>query len=400
MMRNDSSARRQSARLHDQPGNAAARPPRVIAVTGSAGKTTTAWLTAAVLAEGGLAVGVLSDLGCLGPTDAAPIAADYSSPIWLATWLKRLTAAGCTHAVVEVDSRMLAEGVLGDLPVDTVVVTNLGSRRRNGRRNERAITAEFVATLGSAGCLVSGCNATGEAVLRRRLPVDADCITAGLAAESDVRATAVEGSLFGRTVLASWGGQIMPLSLDPPVVPFVRDSLMAAAVGVRYGVPLEVAVRGIESAGGVPGRMERLNRGHDAAVFIDAPSSRHALAATLGSLRRLTSGRLVVIAEEPLVNRLGGGHFGPLVARHCDACVIAPTSVLADDPADADVAAYARIDRLLDSLGAGDCGLVLGGVGGRTRPSRPLGGRFPLATLVDAWLQIAEPSPANRRRAA
>ena len=192
----------------------------------------------------------------------------------------------------------------------------------------------------------------------------------------------------------------MPLSLDTPVVPFVRDCLLAAAVGVRYGVPLEVGVRGIESVGPAPGRVERIDRGQETPLFIDAPTSRHALAATLASLRRLTRGRLAVIAEEPLVAHLGGDAFGPLVARHCDACVVAPTSVLADDPADTDLAAYARIDRLLGSLGPDDCGVVLGGSGGDDTSPGP-GRRFPLATLLEAWLQIAQaPVELPPRRAA
>jgi UDP-N-acetylmuramoyl-L-alanyl-D-glutamate--2,6-diaminopimelate ligase len=398
MWRN-ASARRGADRAPEHHAAASPRLPRVIAVAGTSGKTTTAWLTAAVLAEAGLAVGVLSDLGCLGPEDDAPIPADYSSPIWFATWLARLAAAGCSHAVVEIGGRMLAEGGLAGVPLDTLAVTNVAPTRRGLSRIHHGFDAELVAMLGAGGCLVSGCDVGGETLLRRRLPAGADLITAGLAAGCDVRATAVEGSLFGRTVLASCRGQTVPLSLDCPVVPFVRDSLLAAAVGARYGVPLEVAVRGIESAGAVPGRVERIDRGHEMAIFIDAPSSRHALAATLGSLRRLTAGRLVVLAEEPLVARLGGGHFGPLVARHCDACVVAPPSVLAEDPADADVAAYARIDRLLGSLGAGDCGLVLGGKGGRSTPPGRRG-RFPLAMLVDAWLQLAEPVSIDRRRAA
>jgi UDP-N-acetylmuramoyl-L-alanyl-D-glutamate--2,6-diaminopimelate ligase len=399
MMRRESSARRGTDRRPEQSPAAVAPLPRVIAVTGTSGKTTTAWLTAAVLAEGGHATGVLSDLGCLGPEDDAPIVADYAAPIWFTTWLARLAAAGCSHAVVEVSDRMLVEGVLADVPLDTVVITNLdrtGRHPRSRRHRDQAVKAGLVSMLTAGGCLVSGCDPAGQATLRSRLPAGADVITAGLAAACDVKATAVEGSLFGRTVLASCRGQIVPLSLDTPVVPFVRDSLLAAAVGSRYGVSLEAAVRGIESAGPVPGRVERIDRGHEAAIFLDAPTSRHALAATLGSLRRLTAGRLVVLAEEPLVARLGGGHFGPLVARHCDGCVIAPTSVLAEDPAAADVAAYARIDRLLGSLGAGDCGLVLGG-GGRTTPP---GRRCPLAMLVDAWLQLAEPAPTGQRHAA
>lgn len=377
-----------------------ARPPRLIAVTGTSGKTTTTWLTAAVLAEAGLQVGVLSDLGCLGPDDPSPVIADYGSPRRLAGWIARLADAGCSHAVVEVTPRMLSERTLATTACDTVVVTNLPAGRDRVSRATRARTADLLTRLGPGGCLVGGCHAAAHARLRSQLPAGVDCIRAGLAADCDVRATPVEKNLFGRTVLTSWGGHVVPLSLDTPVVPIVRDSLLAIAVGGRYGVSLEVATRGVESAGTVPGRVERLDYGQEAALFVDSPSSAHALAATLASLRRLTSGRLVVIAEQPVVARLGGGSFGPLVARHCDASVVAPTSVLTDDPAESDVAAYARIDRLLDSLTAGDCGLVLGGLDPRGRPDgQP--GRFPLATLVDAWLQIAAaPAEARHRPAA
>jgi len=390
-----------SGRLHQAFAGHPSRRLRLIAITGTSGKTTTAWLAAAALAEAGLQVGVLSDLGCLGPQDDAPAAADYASPNGFASWLSRLVAAGCTHAVVEFSSRMLADGVAAGIESDTVVVTNLAAahlHEHGTRRAYQAVKAGLVGTLRRGGCLVSGCDPAGETLLRSRLPAGTDCLTAGLSADRDLRASPVEGSLFGRTVLASCGGQLVPLSLDTPVVPFVRDSLLAAAVAVRYGVPLEVAVRGIESAGAVPGRVERIDRGQDAALFLDAPTSRHALAATLASLRRLTRGRLVVIAEEPLVARLGGSDFGPLVARHCDGCVVAPVSVLADEPADADLAAYARIDRLLGSLEAGDCGLVLGGGGRHDLPPATPAARFPLASLVDAWLQIAQPTGDGGRR--
>jgi UDP-N-acetylmuramoyl-L-alanyl-D-glutamate--2,6-diaminopimelate ligase len=376
------------------------RQMRVIAITGTSGKTTTAWLTASVLAEAGLRVGVLSDLGYLGPEDLSPTAANYRTPDGLPHWLGRLSADGCTHAVVEVSRQLLAARALAGVAVDTVVVTNLPTPRPGGLgRHQMALagTARAAATLGAEGCLVSGCDAAGRATLESNLPPDATLITAGLTERSAVRATAVEGGLFGRTVLASWGGQTMPLSLDTPTVPFVRDSLLAIAVGGRYGVSLPACGRGVEAAGNVPGRMERLDRGQDAAVFIDSPTSRHALAATLASLRRLTPGRLVVIAEEPFVARFGGGGFGPLIARHADASIVAPATVLADEPGEEDVAAYARIDRLLDSLRADDCCLLLGRASPRRRPSS----HFPLVSLVDAWLQLAlDPSDPCRRQAA
>jgi UDP-N-acetylmuramyl tripeptide synthase len=371
---------------------------RVVAVAGTSGKTTTTWLTAAVLAEAGLRVGVISDLGLLGPDDALPSPGSVRRPEQLAAGLARLQLSGCTHAVVEVSDRMLAAGGLASVPCDTVVVTNRNSKRRDPSGSGRP--DHVIATIAAHGCLVSGVAGERLESLCRLLPDSARCITAGLAAESDVRATAVEGSLFGRTVLASWGGQTMPLTVDTPVVSFVRDSLLAIAVGARYRVPLASAVRAIESTGCVPGRMERLDRGQETPMFIDAPTSGHALAATLASLRRLTPGRLAVIAEEPTVARIGGGRFGPLVARHCDACVVAPASVLDDDAGNEELAAYARIDRLLESLGPDDCLLALGGLPGGRGP-RPPAGRFPLAMLVDGWLQLAnEPTAAAYRRAA
>jgi UDP-N-acetylmuramoyl-L-alanyl-D-glutamate--2,6-diaminopimelate ligase len=375
------------------------RRMRVIAVAGTSGKTTTAWLTAAVLAEAGLNVGVISDLGCLGPDDDQPVMSRAASPRRFGDWLARLAAAGCSHAVVELAGRMTARSLPADLAFDTVVVTNLAGRRpaleRSGKSG-RSLAVRAVRSLRPDGVLVTGCAPDRTDQLARQLPSGCHLTTTGLADDCDVWATAVEGGLFGRTVVVSSGRQMTPLAVGTPTVSFVRDSLLAAAVGNRHGIPLDVAIRGIESAGTVPGRMERLDFGQDTPLFLDGPTSGHALGATLASLRRLTRGRLVVMAEEPLVNRIGAGHFQALADRHADACVIAPQTVLADDPADADVAAYARIDRLLDSLGADDCGLVLGGVG---QPGPPPG-RFPLAMLVDAWLQISQAPASPGRRAA
>lgn len=374
------------------------RSMRVIAVTGTSGKTTTTWLTAAALAEAGCSVGVLSDLGCLAPGDDHPVASSYHSRLALAAWLGRLAAADCTHAIVELPTALLATEPLGDVVFDTVVVTSL-ARGRRGRR-DAAAAAAAVGGLRPGGVLVTGCDTGATAGFVKRAPAGCLTLTTGLTAECDVRATPVEASLFGRTVLISAGGESVPLALGPPVVSFVRDGMLAAAVAGRFGIPLHRAVRGIETAGCVPGRLERLDRGQDPPLFLDSPTTGHALAATLASLRRLTRGRLMVIAEETVVRRIGGGRFGPLVARHCDGCIVAPATVLADDPADADVASYARIDRLLDALGPEDCGLILGGVArSGTRPPAPAG-RFPLAMLVDAWLQISQaPTPLGQRAA-
>ena len=78
-----------------------------------------------------------------------------------------------------------------------------------------------------------------------------------------------------------------------------------------------------------------------------------------------------------------------LSLNHAEVTAANVASLLDDDIGDEELAAYARIDRLLDSLGPDDCLLALGGLPLGGRSPRPAAGRFPLAMLIDGWLQLA-----------
>jgi len=378
---------------------------RLVAVTGTSGKTTTAWLAAAVLAEAGLRVGVLSDLGCLDAEATEPEVCDLSRPELFAVWLRRLVESGCTHAVVEVSSRMLAAQALAGVVCGTVVVTNLATAHLDSHGTVQAyhaIKQRILSSLAPDGCLVF--NVDDPRVRRLAGRHAGPCVSVGLRAPADVSAVAVERSLAGQTILVSAGGHAAATSLDRPTAGFVRDALFAAAVGLQQRIPLERVTRGLEAAAGVPGRLERIDRGQEAAVFVDHPTSGHALAATLASLRRLTPGRLVLIAEESAIARLGPTRrFAGRAARWCDATLVVPAAVLDDEADSAAVAAYARVDRALATATADDCVLVLGRL--------PAGGGVPgdpgdpavagtLARLVDGWLQLAHPPRWGGERAA
>lgn len=361
------------------------RRTRVIAVTGLAGKTTTAWLTAAVLSEAGGTVGIVSDLGCVDADGALHPPPDRSRPGTIADWIARLVDGRCTHAVVEVPAAALAAGELGRDSCSAVVVT---ASPRDG--NSRTLHRRIASAVAPGGCLVGPARGLApglvEAVRRRR---GRCCLTAGLDDGCDVRAQPVERGLHGQTFLVSGAGVVVPVAVDVPVASYARNAMCAAAVGLCHRVPLETAARGIEAAGGVAGRLERIDRGQDFAAFLDAPPSRRALRSTLVSLRRLTVGRLVVVAERGCIDALGRAAFAEAVRRPCDAVVVVPADVLDDSASSASLAAYARMDRILAGLGPDDCLLALGAAGGPGR--RPGGVGVPVATLVDGWLRLAHP---------
>ncbi|MFZ4733138.1 MAG: Mur ligase family protein [Pirellulales bacterium] len=381
----------------------------VIAVAGTSGKTTTVWLTAAILAEDGVRVGVLSDLGCLEPDAPGPVPARLADPNDLAACLGRLEAAGCTHAIIEVSSEMLARHALAGVACDTVVVTNvaLAHRQRHGtRRAYEAIQGRILDCVAPGGMLIACRDDAGarRLVARWRRQGGVGAVTVGLHGtprNAQLWATPVERQLAGQTFLLQTVDAVVPVSVTTPVQPFVRDALLAAAVGRHHGVALDRIVRGLESVGSVAGRLERINRGQAAHFFIDQPSSGHALAATLGSLRRLTTGRLVVLAEEPFARPLGGRRFARRVARWCDEAFVVPDGILGPRPARKTLEAYARIDRLLAGVHRRDCVLVLGRSfdPGRDDPDGDDGERqLGLAALVAGWFALAA-KPAPRRAA-
>jgi UDP-N-acetylmuramoyl-L-alanyl-D-glutamate--2,6-diaminopimelate ligase len=383
---------------------------RVIAITGTSGKTSTAWLTASMLSEAGLRVGVVSDLGCIDANTTLPQREPLTDARQLAGWLRRIEQSGCTHAVVEVSSQMLAAHGLAGVSCHTVAVTNLGRAHLDLHGTTaayHAVKERILDAVADTGCLVA--NVDDPRVVRlveryqKQLP--SGCLlTAGLQSEATVTASPVERSLNGQTLLLDCDGVVMPVSLEVPVTSTARNAVLAAAIATREGVPAEWIARGLESTGSIVGRISRHDRGQDFAVFVDRPSSGHALASTLASLRQLTPGKLVVVVEEEVANRLGGKRrFAARAARWCNASQVVPPGIASEQPTSRDLAAYARLDQQLSRLGADDCLLVLGSIPrSGPQPFDPDDTFMPLEAVVSGWLELAHQpeAPWGRRRAA
>ena len=75
----------------------------------------------------------------------------------------------------------------------------------------------------------------------------------------------------------------------------IANCLVAAAVGLVYGIDLADIARGIEQVEQVPGRMERLECGQPFGVFVDYAHTPDALEHSLSALREVTEGRLICV---------------------------------------------------------------------------------------------------------
>jgi len=77
----------------------------------------------------------------------------------------------------------------------------------------------------------------------------------------------------------------------------VSNVLAAASVGVALGIPLEAITEGIAAMKGVPGRMERIEKGQDFVAIVDFAHTPNALQRALQVARTMVSGegRLIVV---------------------------------------------------------------------------------------------------------
>lgn len=286
---------------------------RTIGVTGTAGKTVTAMLLASIFEKAGEAVGVVSSIGYSDSlTQATPREATPTTE-QLADWLGRMATAGCDSAVLELSSRALAQRRAAGLELDVAVLTNL-------RRDHLDLHHSPQAYLRAKRRVFSLLKEGGVAVInaddhrcRNLLPsFQAPCLTYGLHAEADISATVLERHRSEQTFVLSAGSESIPVRSRMIGDHHVSNCLAAAAAGLALGLDLTTIVQGLEAIDHVPGRLERLECGQPFGLFVDAAATPESLALSIKAVRRLTAGRVIVVAGCP---SSGDRSVRPLVGR-------------------------------------------------------------------------------------
>jgi UDP-N-acetylmuramoyl-L-alanyl-D-glutamate--2,6-diaminopimelate ligase len=328
---------------------------RVIGVTGTDGKTTTTHLIGHVLDACGLGCGYLSSVGfdCGGGFQLNATHMTTLEATAVQSMLADAVAAGHHSMAVEASSEGLAQSRLEGCEFDVAVFTNLTRDHLDFHGTmQRYLTAkgllfEMLARPSKKRFpRAAVLNADDEASSYLRGLVQAPVLTYGLS-QADLRASDVESEGFRLRFAIHHGGETLQAAL-PLLGRFnACNALAALAVAESQGVGLRDAVQALASFPGVPGRLERIDRGQPFAVFVDIASTPAALENVLQALRPATSGRLWVVfgaagGRDPA--RRGG--MGAVAARLADRCVLTN-----EDPRDEDPDAI--IDAIAAALGEG-----------------------------------------------
>ncbi len=319
--------------------NAFGRPHESLSflgVTGTNGKTTTAWLVEGALAAEGSAVALLGTVGnrIRGRTEAAGMTTP--GPLELHAFLARALAAGCSHVVMEVSSHALDQQRVHGIPFRAAGFTNLTQDHLDHHGTMEAYAA-------AKARLFAEHLAQGTAVLNAD-GAGVEVMTAAARAREVLRCSARLGTaeVRARVTRRDLGGQQFTLSTprgeaacETALVGAhnIENLLVAAGLLHAAGLDTKDIAAGLGSVRGVPGRMERVNVGRGVSAFVDYAHTPDALERVLQLLRSETQGRLHVVfgcggdrdpGKRPLM--------GAIAARLADQVTITSDNPRSEDP--------------------------------------------------------------------
>jgi UDP-N-acetylmuramyl-tripeptide synthetase len=274
----------------------------IIGITGTNGKTTTSYLTEAILAAAGFKVGVIGTINYRfgGKTYPNPL----TTPEALDTQklFKEMVQNGITHVVMEVSSHGLDLHRVDHCQFDVGVFTNLSQEHLDYHKTMDAYfeckKRLFVELLNrepkrkDAVAIINRDDPRGELIAKELV---IPYLYVGYSRENMIWAEDIKTTPHDTAGIIHMPGCI--LSFRSPLVGRynVHNILTAAGVGTALDISPDSIKRGISRVRKIPGRLEPVENALDISIVVDYAHTPDALENVLCALRELTPGRLIAV---------------------------------------------------------------------------------------------------------
>ena len=329
------------------------RSLRVVGVTGSKGKTTTATLASIVLQGDSDASGLITTVDFKIGERWWPNKTRQTTPeaLEIQALLRAMVDANCTYAVVESSSHGLSPrwNRLGGCEFDLAVLTNITHEHldfHGSFAQYRADKGELFAMLGAsvAEKQIDGAVTAVPKVAIVNLDDPNAAYFLGRAAaakpltyaitnpSADVRASNIRESRSGLAFTAHTPVGAVEMHSNLPGSFNVPNLLAALCVGLSQGVPLETCAARLAAAPAVRGRMATIEQGQPFSVLVDYAHNPDSFEKLMAVMRPLTAGKLIaVFGSAGERDREKRPIQGAIAARFCDFIVLSDEDPRGED---------------------------------------------------------------------
>ncbi len=321
---------------------------RVIGITGTNGKTTTAFLVREILEAAGVRCGLLGTVKQVVGGGEEDVERTTPEAIDLQATFRRMLEGGDRACAMEVSSHALALHRCDSIHFDVALFTNLTQDHLDfhAGMEDYFQSKRLLFEMGPRVAVVNVDDPYG-----RRLADEFECVTfSAEGAESNVFATGTALSAGGAefTINESVGALRAPAGAKRgSPIGMVRtrlpgdfnlaNALGAFAAATRVGVDPQVkpdrAAAALREAEAPPGRLEPVDEGQEFAVLIDYAHTPDSLRNALRAVRGVTAGRVIAVfgaggdrdsGKRPLMGRAG--------AELSDLAVVTSDNPRSEDP--------------------------------------------------------------------
>jgi UDP-N-acetylmuramoyl-L-alanyl-D-glutamate--2,6-diaminopimelate ligase len=319
----------------------------VVGITGTNGKTTTAFLVRQLLESAGHHCGLLGTVQQVVGARVEEVERTTPEAIDLQRIFNRMLTSGDEYCVMEVSSHALVLHRADAIHFAVKVFTNLSQDHLDFHADmEDYFEAKRLLFSGEGGAPILELEG-GISVINvddpygRRLADDLSCgsggeciiySAAGGEADLSARDVAFDGS--GSRFTCVTPGDSIDVRIPLPGDFNVANALAALSVAHALGLDLRGAAAALASVEQVPGRFESIDEGQPFAVIVDYAHTPDSLENVLAAARRITRARLISVfgcggdrdrEKRPLMGRAG--------AELSDVAVVTSDNPRSEDPA-------------------------------------------------------------------
>lgn len=269
---------------------------RVLGVTGTSGKSTTAHLLKTVLEAAG------EKTACIGTIYNYDGVMSYKSdlttptPLYINSFFSKAVANGCRWAVMEVSSHALDQERVAGIRFSGAVFTNLSHEHIDYHKTmenyARAKSKLFEALGGGAVAVINADDPYGDYMAGR---CTSNKILMYGRNEVGNNFRILKEDRTGQVLQVTALGASFEVKTSLIGVHNAYNILAASVMALALGIDAGVIAGSIEGVKFIPGRLQSMDFGQDFGVFVDYAHKPRALEVVLDTLRRLTKGRLIVV---------------------------------------------------------------------------------------------------------
>lgn len=306
---------------------------KVVGITGTNGKTTTAYLAHGILEKAGIGAGLVGTVQYL--VGGQVISASRTTPESpdLNALLSAMADKGSEACIVEVSSHALCLERITGIRMEVAVFTNLTSDHMDFHKDMEdyfEAKTRLFSQNAAAHCLINVDDPYGRRLLER---TGSRTLTFGIKS-GDIRPE-------GKMEWGEWGSRLSlatpwgTVRIDSPLPGVFNISNMMAAAGIcgLLGLSPEAVSEGISEVRRVPGRFEIVDRGQPFTALVDYAHTPDALENLLINVKELTRQRVIVVfgcggdrdrAKRPVM--------GEIAARIADTVYVTSDNPRSEDP--------------------------------------------------------------------